>query len=329
VRPDVAVDCHEFVREPESWQKRGWAKWPDITMDGLNNPLFDPALVAAANRWVENAADAAAKAGHPFLRYWVGGVPPDDEQRHSAPDIDSGMNGIGAYGGLSFIIEAAARRGDEATARELGNRVDAYLALLHRFVQGDGQRASDQAAIQQARARTLPPFLPTNYLWVNPRAEVTRFPVLETATGRVVEVPTANLMTELAVKRTVPTPAGYAVEPRAAAEVGPLLERHGIPFERLLAPRRVRAESCVLLRVEDEFDDVYSRYEGRQIVRREPAAARELAVGALWVPLKGEAVVRAALILEPAAMYGLYQYPRFRALVAPDGALPVLRVVSD
>jgi hypothetical protein len=298
-------------------------------MDGLNNPLFDPALVAAANRWVENAADATAKAGHPFLRYWVGGVPPDDEQRHSAPDIDSGMNGIGTYGGLSFIIEAAARRGDAAIALELGNRVDAYLALLRRFVRGDAHGASDRAVIEQARNRVLPPFLPVNYLWVNPRAEVTRFPVLETTSGRTVEVPTANMMTELAVKTTVPTPAGYVVEPRATAEIGALLGRHGIPYETISAPRTVNAEACTLLRVEDEFDDVHSRYEGRQIVKRAPATTRELAPGSLWVPLKGETARRVALILEPAALYGLYQYPRFRALVAPDGALPVLRVLLD
>ncbi len=45
-----------------------------------------------------------------------------------------------------------------------------------------------------------------------------------------------------------------------------LLERHGIPFEELAAGRAVEAEACTLLRVEQEFDDVHSRYEGRQIV---------------------------------------------------------------
>jgi Zinc carboxypeptidase len=329
VRPDVAVDCHEFGRESESWRKLGWAKWPDITMDGLNNPLFDRTLIAAGERWVDGAAKAEAAAGHPFLRYWVGGVPPDNEQRHSAPDIDSGLNAIGTYGGLSFIIEAAARDGSEATARELGNRVDAYLVLLRRFVKGGGHRAEDSAAIQKARVRTLPPFLPVNYLWINPGAKVTRFPVVETATGRTIEVPTANMMTELAIKRSVTTPIAYAIEPRAAVEIGGLLDRQAIPYETLTAPRSVEAEACTLLRVEEQFDDVYSRYEGRQIVRREPAAKRELPAGSLWVPLKGEGALRAALILEPAAMYGLYQYPRFRALAAADGALPVLRVTRD
>jgi hypothetical protein len=37
--------------------------------------------------------------------------------------------------------------------------------------------------------------------------------------------------------------------------------------------------------------------------------------------------VRAALVLEPAALYGVYQYPRFRRFAAPGSVLPVLRVV--
>jgi len=116
--------------------------------------------------------------------------------------------------------------------------------------------------------------------------------------------------------------------PAAAAEIGALLERHGIPFERLAAARAARVEACTLLRVEDDFDELYGRYEGRQIVTRAEATAGELPPGSLWVPLTGEAAVRAALVLEPLQLYGLYQYPRFRALVAWDGTLPVLRVLA-
>jgi hypothetical protein len=297
-------------------------------MDSLNNPLFDRAVREAALRFLGTAADAEARAGHPFLRYWVGGVPPDEEQRHSAPDIDGGLNGLGMYGGLSFIIEAAARHAEEGKRdQDLGNRVDAYLVLFRAILQGDGHRAEDLAAIEQARQRPLPAFLPTNYLWVNPDATVTEFPVIEIATGRVLKIPTANLMTTMAVKRSVPTPRGYAIQPPGVVQLRLLLERHGIPFEELAAPRAVEAESCTLLRVEEEFDELYSRYEGRQIVQRGEPAPVELAAGSLWVPLDGEAALRAALVLEPAQLYGLYQYPAYRALVAADGTLPVVRVI--
>ena len=199
--------------------------------------------------------------------------------------------------------------------------------LLRRFLADDGRRSQERAIVERRDQRTLPPFLPTNYLWVNPEMEVTRFPVIETATGRTLEVPTANMMTWLVVKRAVSTPAGYAIVPAAAAEIGALLERHGIPFERLASARPARVEACTLIRVEDEFDELYGRYEGRQIVTRGAPADRDLPPGALWVPLTGEAALRAALVLEPAQLYGLYQYPRFRALVAWDGTLPVLRVL--
>jgi len=327
LRPHLAVDCHEFTRDSEDRRDRGWMAWPDITMDGVNNPLFDPGVIAAAQRWVDASEKPLARAGHPFLRYSVGGLPPDEEQRHSAPDIDGGLNGLGMYGGLSFIIEAAVRRAGPDSAADLGNRVDAYLVLFRRFIDGDGHRKTDLAAVEASRSRSFPAFIPTNYLWVNPGPRVTDFPVLEIATGRTVWIPTANMMTLMAVKTAVPTPLGYAVEPAAARDFKILLDRHGIPYEELAAPRPVTAEACTLLRVEQEFDDVYSRYEGRQIVRRERPASRELPSGTLWVPLDGEAAVRTALVLEPTAMYGLYQYPRFGALVGPAGKLPVIRVV--
>ncbi|HVO52482.1 MAG TPA: M14 family zinc carboxypeptidase [Thermoanaerobaculia bacterium] len=327
VRPDVAVDSHEFGRDPKSWRAKGWKKWPDITMDGLNNPLFDGGLVAAAARWVEEAAGAEAKAGHPFLRYWVGEPPPDGEQRHSAPDIDSGLNAVGMYGALSFIIEAAAYEG-AAPPGDLGNRVDAYLVLYRRFLAGGTRRAEDLAAIARARARPLPAFLPAHDLWVNPGPFVTEFPVVEIATGNVVKIATPNMMTEMAVKSSVPTPVGYAILPAAAETFRQLLEKHGIPFETLAAPRTVTAETATLVRVESDFDEVYSRYGGRQIVRRGESRVTELAAGSLFVPLAGEAALRAALVLEPAQLYGLYQYPRFRALAGKDGLLPVLRVVA-
>jgi hypothetical protein len=326
IRPDISVDCHEFGRGGEAYRKKGWEKWPDITLDSLNNPLFDRARIDAGERWIRTAAKAQRESGHPFLRYWVGGVPPDDEQRHSAPDLDSGLNALAAYGGLSFIIEAAARRGEDAIAKELGNRVDAYLVLFRHFIRGNGHAASDAAAIRQARQRPLPEFIPVNYFWANPGGTVTPFPVVETATGRVVEIPTANMMTTLVVKKSVPAPAAYAIDAGAAAEFAALLDRHGIPYERLASPRTLRAEKCTLLRVEDDFDEIYSRYEGRQIVERAPAEAIELPAGSILVGLNGEAAHRAALLLEPSSLYGLYQYPLFRALVGSDGTVPVLRV---
>jgi hypothetical protein len=326
VRPHVAVDCHEFTRDSKERRDRGFLAWPDITMDSLNNPLFEPAVLAAARRWVDDVAPVVEAKGHTYYRYTVGGLPPDEEQRHSAPDLDSGLNGIGAYGGLSFIVEAAVRRSRPDPSADLAGRVDAFLAILWSFVNDGRHRAEDLAAVEKARTRPLPPFLPTNTLWVNPGMTVTEFPVLELETGRTVRIPTANLMTTLAVKRSVATPAAYAVEPRAAADFRLLLERHGLPFETLASPRVVRAERCDLVRLEDDFDELYSRYEGRQVVRCGRAAEQELPSGTLLVRLEGESAVRAALVLEPSSLYGVFPAPRFRPYAVPGAALPVARV---
>ena len=328
VRPHIAVDCHEFTRDPEPWVRRGWEKWPQITMDGMDNPQLDPELVAIARRWVEESAALEAAAGHDFFRYTVGGVPPEEELRHSAPDLDCALNTIGTYGALSFIVESAVRRAPETANRDLGARVDAYLVLLRRFVDGGSRWPEDGAAIERARARPLPRWIPTNYLWVNPRGEELAFPVRVRATGERLLVPSGNWTTDLAVKKSVPAPLGWAVRPEGAAEVGALLDRHGIHYERLDAPREVTAESCKLLRVETEFDPVYERFEGRQIVTRDAALRRELPAGSLWVPYAGETAVRAALLLEPTVLYGIYQLPRFAALAGADGGLPVLRVTA-
>ncbi len=327
-RPHVAVDCHEFGRDSEAWRQRGWMKWPIVTMDGANHPLLDPALVRAGQRWVAEAAEPLARAGHAFERYSLGGPPPDEEQRHSAFDADDGRNGVALYGGLSFIIESGVRWSAPEPHADLGTRVDAYLHLLWRFVEERGQRAADLAAIEAARQRPLPAFLPVNVMWgslgLRPRA----VKVVEAATGRVLEVPTGNFMEEAFVKRSVPAPRAYAVTAAATGAFRALLERHALAFEELQAPRTVTTERCRLLRVEEQEDPVYSRYAGRQVVERQPAAALELPAGSLLVSLEGPEAARAAALLEPTSLYGLYALPEYRRLAGEDGLLPVLRLLS-
>jgi hypothetical protein len=327
-RPHLAVDLHEFTRDGAEWRRRGFVKWPDVTMDGLCNPLFSEELVAAALRHVDEAGEAVTKAGHRYSRYFVGGVPPGDEQRPSAPDLDGALNAVGAYGALSFIVEAAVTRSAGDPAADLGKRVDAVLVLLRRFLSERARRPEDLEAIERARARPLPAFLPTNAFWANAGGRVSEFPVIEAATGRETRVATPNLMTTMVVKGSVPTPLAYAVTPEAAPVFRALLEHHGIPFEVLSSPRAATVERASLLRLEEDFDELYSRYEGRQVVRRQAATATELPAGSLVVPLEGEAALRAALLLEPTALYGLWQYPRFRELVGKGGELPVVRVVE-
>ncbi len=328
VLPHVAVDCHEFDRDSADYRERGWNRWPVITMDGLNNPLFDAALVRAAQRWVDEAGPALAKAGHNFARYSVGGVPPEEEQRFSTPGLDDGRNGLGAYGALSFIIEAGVMQAAPDPNADLGRRVDAYLALLWRFLNDDRRRGEEVRTVERARRAPLPAFIPTNYFWANVGGRLTEVSVIDVATGKATSVTTPNFMQDLVVKRSVPTPRAYVIEAPAAATFRAVMERHGIAFTTLEAPRTLLAERCRLLRVEDGVDEVYERYAGRQIVSREKAAPQEFASGSLLVTLDQPAAVSAALLLEPSMLYGLYQYAEFQRLVAADRTVPVWRVTG-
>ena len=329
VMPHLAVDIHEFTRDSRDWAERGMLEWPIVMMDGANTPLFDAAVTRAGIRWVESARQPMAKAGFNYTRYMVGGVAPDEELRYSDFAADDGRNGVGAYGGLSFIIEAGIRRSAPNPHADLGDRVDAVLALLWRFVRDDSNRTADLRAIAAARSAPPPPFIATNVFWANVGGRTQVVKAIDTATGRTVDIPTANLMTDPAVKRSVALPRAYVVDAGAAAELAALLDRHALPYERLAAPRTMTVERCALVRVEEEFDELYQRYEGRQIVTREPAAAREFPAGSLLVTLEGLDGRRAAGLLEPLSMFGLFQYPQFRALVAADGTLPTWRVTGD
>jgi hypothetical protein len=254
-------------------------------------------------------------------------VPPDEEQRPSTLDADDARNGLGAYGCLSFIIEAGVKRSAPDPNADLGERVDAYLALFKFFLTGGRtHRAADLQAVRDARRAPLPAFLPVNCFWGNVDGKITEIQVTDRATGAVRAIPTANFMPDLVVKGSVPAPQAYAIDAAAAGAFRPLLEAHGLRFETLAGPRTVRAEECTLVRMEDTFDEIYQRYEGRQIVRREPAGTRELPAGTLLVPLEQPLARKAAILLEPCQLYGLYQYPGFRSLATPGGRLPVLRV---
>ena len=329
VMPHLAVDVHEFTRDSSDWTERGFLEWPIVTMDTANAPLFDAAVTRAGVRWVESARAPMTKAGHNYTRYMVGGVAPDEELRYSDFAADDGRNGLGAYGGLSFIIEAGVQRSAADPDADLGVRVDAVLALLWRFIHDDSNRAADLRAIVAARSAPLPPFIATNVFWANLRGKTLTVKAIDKPTGRTVDIPTANLMTDVVVKRSVAAPLAYVVDRAAAAEFAALLDRQALPYETLAAPRSLTAEHCVLVRVEEEFDELYQRYEGRQIVTRDPAAVREFEAGALLVRLDGPDARRAAQLLEPAMLFGLYQYAPFRALVATDGTLPVWRVTAD
>jgi len=329
LQPHVFVDCHEFRRDTADFAEKGWSEWPLIMMDCANHPAYPRGLFEAGIRWVDSAMAPMERAGFPYMRYNIADAPPGGETRYSTLDPDDARNGIGAYGGLSFIIEAGVYRGSNEPQKDIGERVSAFLLLLGRFIENDAHRAEEIELIAKSRAAALPEFLPVNYFWGNVGQRTTNVKVVEVATGAIREIPMANFMHDRIVKRSVATPAGYVVEATAATAFREILDRHAIPFKTINELRVFQAERAKLLRLEEEEDPIYQRYGGRQIVQLDPPAQQQFQPGSLFVRLQDDnSSLRAAVLLEPAALHGLYQFPQFRALVGADGTIPVWRVIE-
>ncbi len=326
IRPHVAVDSHEFGRDSEDYRAKGWAPWPIITMDAANHPLIPEYLTAAALEAVVAAAPLQQKAGHAYARYSVGGAPPDEETRPSTVEVDDGRNGLGTLGALSFIIEAGVHHEAKQPQADLGERVDGYRILYRHLLGNQAWRDRIRRLAERARREPLPPFIATNVFWANLGGKVSTVKVLETATGRVLQVPTANAMNDIVVKGSVPTPRAYVIEAAAAARFIPVLEAQGLHWETLSAPRRAKLERVKFLRLEEPYDDLYQRYKDRQIVERQAQADLDLPAGTLIVPLDQDLARRAIQVLEPCLLYGLYGYPGFRESAMPGAFLPVSRL---
>ena len=330
IRPHVVVDCHEFNRSStNAYVDRGWAEWPLIMMDTTNHPLLPEQHYAIGLAWLEEATAPMAKAGFEYQRYLVGGTPPEGELRPSTLEADDARNGLAlATGALGFIIESGIQRDAEDPQADIGRRVAAYLELLDRFLHDRPFRDRTVAAVEVARAQRLPAFLPVNTFWGRIGPPSAMVAVVEAAAGTVVRVPAPNLMTDRVVKRAVPAPAGYVIDGSAAEVLRVVLARHGVRYEVLPLESDRVVQHCELERVEDGFDEVYSRYEGRQIVSCSAPSDQRFAPGALEVRLDQPAWRPAVAVLEPLQLYGLYQHEELRAVVAEDGTLPVYRVVE-
>ncbi len=324
VMPHVSVDCHEFGRDSRDYAENGWLEWPQIMMDYANNPMIDPAVVEAGARWCSEAESCMAEKGFNYCRYHVGGRPPLEEQRYSTTDVDDARNGLGLYNGLSFIIESGLLRNTDSPQADLPDRAAAYLALLERFIYASEYREKDIETVASARNHFDRSFIPVNYFWGNVGGKVTEVNVIRLDNGTTACIPTPNFMTDLVIKSSVTTPAGYIISDTLAAPFTELLDQHDIPYKLLKQDAVYYSEICSLVRVEEDFDTLYNRYAGRQIVKGSPRAERSYRAGSLLVELNGPGAGRAIQLLEPYMLYGIYRYDTFKGFAT----LPVHRIFT-
>jgi hypothetical protein len=329
IMPHIAVDSHEFQRDSQDYREKGWLEWPQIMMDFGNHPLFDEHVRKLGYEWCKNAEQPMQEAGINYCRYYLGGVPPEEELRHSTPETDDARNGLGTYGGLTFIIESGVRRTMENPHIDLPVRVEAYLILFKQFLEQKSLLERSRMAVDASRQRDPGSFIPVNYFWGSSGLETREVTVIEASSGDVKTVVTANFMDDLTVKESAHRPAGYMVSAAASEPFKALLERHQISFEILAEAREFSVERCRLLRIEEESDPLYNRYGGRQIVEKDSVLDKTFIEGSLFIKAHGDQALRTLLLMEPLKLYGLFQYDEFRKQVAGDGILPVYRLKEE
>ena len=328
IQPQLSIDCHEFTRDSDDYLSKGWIEWPEIMMDYANYPLIDDKIVSQSARLVERMGKVMLKKDIKFHRYFVGGMPPDGEQRYSAPDMDGGLNGSGIYGGYSFIIEGGVYRKDNTDNHDLPRRVYNYAELLMEVLHDKNIRKHGLASLKTNKRVEGPIWLPTNYFWAKTSTSVMSIPVIDSATNQVLQIPAPNFMPELVIKKSVPVPQAYLIQAHQASIFKTLLDRHDLPYQIIEEPTQLTIQHCLLDTIEMEFDDVYHRYGGRVIATLGIEEKQLVQPGSLIVPVDHQSGARVLALLEPTQMFGLYQYPAYQILVDDERVLPVSRILK-
>jgi len=332
IRPHLFVDCHEFGRDSSDYTKRGWLEWPAIMIDTANLPIMPEALYLAGVAWCDDAGLRLKEQRINFTRYMVGDCPcaeGNGELRYSTLDSDDARNGISLYGCVSFIIESGMRREAVNPQSDLELRIDAYEQLFEYFLEEEDRLRQIRDDAVAVRTQSIPQAIPTNVFWGNTSARLSSIRVIELDSGGTLDLATTTLMQDRIVKAAVSVPEAYLIDVEAAAKFAELLEAHAISYTVIAEPASFSIERIRRLKIEDNFDEVYHRYEGRQVMVALPIEERLLPVGTLKVDLSTLAPIdsrRAIMLLEPRQLFGLYQWREFDDLIGKDGIAPVFRV---
>ena len=324
-RPHVIVDCHEYGRDAGPYISRGWTRRSDIMMGAMNSPHLSDELVAAAHQWVYEAAGTFDGTDITYCEYYLGGPPPDSEQRFSTMTSNDARNGLGTYGGLSFIIESGRFTNVEDRYFDFGRRVDAYYHLLSYILQRTEDRTMLRNAIYGSRTGTLPPFLPVHYFWGNDGLTIVDDIVRDADSGEDISVSTANFQHNRVVKRTVRRPHAYAIPAQHASLFLPLLEHHAVVYQILDEAWETEVEIGQQNPDHPGFG-LNDTTSSSWAVTLHPFKVTLPAGSALVPAAIGTTGRKASLILEPTLVEYLYEFEPYDRLFDSEGSIPVYRI---
>jgi hypothetical protein len=322
-RPEVALDVHESaVMKRKSLAREGYMTDFMVQFEFANNPNIPQALQTFSRQEVLGPWIAAVNDVGLRCHRYIG------EIRSAKQAVTNGgltlqnlRNRTGIEGAASFLMESRLdpKEVEYATFRNIAERVRRQRVSIAQFlkiVHSKREKALAAVAAAKPQAASVPLALDAKYVagLGQPRVKI-HLRRIDDGKLEAIEFPDHRA---IAVDTPLAMPVAYVVR-NNQAEIGELLERHGIAYRTL---EEARSEWAV------EFvpDSVRTKSTvAADKLRERPLRFRALA-GDLWVSVEQPRGRLAALLLEPRSTSSAFRSKAYSSLVTPGRPLPVVRV---
>jgi len=325
--PHVSLDVHEYGFAGSSWVEAGLHKNFGHQIGALSNPNSPESLRRFAwDRVMPQLAVDLVPKDVELNRYLLTDGP-DARVRYSTTALNDGRNGPAVYHTLSFLIEGENGITVESNIRE---RARKQLETIKAFLSFFAENADEVKAMvdheREALANNdLPPQVALVMDYVpDPARPSVEYGVTVIETGQTETRVVEDFHPLVEATLWVDRPMGYVV-PGGLTGVTAVLERHGIQFERVEAPRSATLEAYRIEGVEPTIK------EDKDFLAVDVSVTREegtIQAGDLVVWCDQMASTLIVTMLEPQSQWGLAPLPEFVSMLEPGTEFPIRRIVS-
>jgi hypothetical protein len=324
---EVTMDVHEYSPYGKDWQKAGFRKNSLVTLGTTTNINASGKIRDFSGKkalpWLLDYLDARNFSS--FV-YCPGDVPGNGYTRHSTFDINDGRQSFGIQNTLSFIQEGM--NGTDNYIENLESRAISQMTGMRGLLEFVYTNEKDIAKmISEERGMLL-----------NEKKEVKvsiqsehignglslQLPVFSYKTGNdsVVEItdyrPVVSSLTD------VKKPFGYLI-PADLTEITGWADRQGLiqfAFQPDKADMIEQYEVLMLDSIDFEGDTIANPIVEVRNIRPDQFQGKYMVIPT--AQLKGNLAV---IALEPKSMLGLVTYEKYRHLLKPGEAFPILRII--
>lgn len=311
-QPHLIIDVHTYPPRRRALLRQNLVYCHDLFLDVMSNPAINHPLLGPAVRcFLQPVMAQLHQQGYRCERYTL--IRQTGRVRHSTPDVVDARNGLALrYSAFTVLVEGRTppRRAAAAVQAQVVATIQQALLAMIRWALQNHAHLMATAAPLAAQTRVAvgtsyqPAHVPLTML----------FQEAHTATIRPVTLP-GRFTPTLRPTRRVSLPLAYAV-PRSHTALVALLARQGFATQTPV----------------DGATYALQTYHIERMVSGSPrlrvAEDKRSLVDFLLLPTAQPGGHALALLLEPAAKYGLVRLPQLGLSLSIGGIYPVFRVLS-